>query len=338
MSTIRSGNPLFRVLRWAAGLVIVVGIIYESIDVAELLLKVQRMEQLASSASTNRFSTIVDSDKDEYRFLIIGDSGSGSENQRRVADALEAHCAADRNIDGLVLLGDVIYPKGVTSTTDEKWQTRMADYYRGDSAPCLDALPIYPVLGNHDYRGVPSSWIARGQETPEWKFPGRSWSTHFGDIISIHGIDSNMVFYGGIPPLPESGATSNWQIALGHHPMRTSSISGGRHQGGGLNGWWMERQLCGRVDAYFAGHAHHLEHRTDADCETDLFVSGAAGAGLQGVDPELSKSARYAGKFHGFMLLVATPERLQIDVIDATNQLLYQTEIDRSDNYSAAAR
>jgi len=318
--------------------VLVAGVIYEANDLSDLLFKVKRMERLAENASADRYSSVVDSGKDEYRFLIIGDSGSGLENQRVVADALEAHCVANRNIDALVLLGDVIYPKGVTSTTDEKWQTRMADYYRGDRAPCLDALPVYPVLGNHDYRGAPSSWIERSHETPKWKFPGRSWSTHFGDVISIHGIDSNMAFYGGIPPLPETDASSQWQIALGHHPMRTSSISGGRHRGGGINGWWMERQLCGSVDAYFAGHAHHLEHRTDADCDTDLFISGAAGADLQGIDPELSKSASYTGNFHGFMLLVATAEQLQIDVINTANERLYQTTIDRSERYSSAAR
>jgi len=318
-----------RVLIWSFGLLLFAGLVYESIDFGELLFKVRRMENLADSASPDRFAAMSETTSDIYRFLVIGDNGAGTDGQREVANAMEKHCAQAEKIDGLLLLGDLIYPKGVQSVSDEKWQSLFMDYYRGESVPCLDAVPVYPVLGNHDYRGIPSSWILRSRQHPKWRFPGRSWSVQFGDILSVHGIDSNMVLWNGIPPLSQSAANDRWQIALGHHPVKSSSISGGRHRGGGFNGWFMNSRICGKFDAYFSGHAHHLEHRPKSSCSTDLFISGAGGAGLQDVDPKRTAETEFANSSHGFMLLTVTSEQMSVDAFNVSNENIYHTEIDR---------
>lgn len=51
------------------------------------------------------------------RFVAIGDAGKGNAEQKQVADAIQAKCAAS-GCDFVQLLGDNIYDSGVASVTD----------------------------------------------------------------------------------------------------------------------------------------------------------------------------------------------------------------------------
>ena len=59
------------------------------------------------------------------------------------------------------ITGDNVYPCGVKSANDPKWSVVRP----------LSALgvPLYPVLGNHDYCGNPDAQI--GAPLPNWNLP-----------------------------------------------------------------------------------------------------------------------------------------------------------------------
>ena len=50
----------------------------------------------------------------DYTLLVFGDSGTGRPAQKRVAEAMAQVCR-ERSCDAALVLGDLIYPRGVKS-------------------------------------------------------------------------------------------------------------------------------------------------------------------------------------------------------------------------------
>ena len=83
------------------------------------------------------------SDPPAARLAVIGDSGTGGRGQEQIADQLAAQ-HGDMSFNGLVILGDMIYPDGDVGLVDD----RILQPYE----PLLgDGVELVPVLGNHDY-------------------------------------------------------------------------------------------------------------------------------------------------------------------------------------------
>lgn len=246
------------------------------------------------------------------RILVIGDSGTGNENQYKVARAAEQVCAA-RGCDIALGLGDNIYESGIDRNLgddDPQWVNKFEKPYEN-----LD-FPFYMTLGNHD-----SSGVAGGDGTDndrgnlevdyhyngpgKWRMPARYFSFRYGDV-EFFNIDTNpLIGVEAFAPEKYSPATygmeqqrwlqhtleastATWKLVFGHHPY----ISNGQHGNAGVydrvpgNGMplkqFMEASLCDRADLYLDGHDHHLEWlkpiNTDAyPCgRTEFLISGAA--------------------------------------------------------------
>src|ERR1044071_6451051 len=80
------------------------------------------------------------------RLALVGDAGLQTVS---VASAI----TKTKPYDAILLLGDNFYPCGVRSATDPKWHVV-------DALTHLD-IPIYAVLGNHDYCGKPDVQVDR---------------------------------------------------------------------------------------------------------------------------------------------------------------------------------
>src|SRR5438045_632011 len=71
---------------------------------------------------------------------LIGDAGATHSRLRGGILALQRRT----RIDGILLVGDNFYPCGVSGVSDPQW-SKITEHF----GPAH--LPIYPVLGNHDY-------------------------------------------------------------------------------------------------------------------------------------------------------------------------------------------
>ncbi|MCG6872070.1 MAG: metallophosphoesterase [Gammaproteobacteria bacterium] len=261
--------------------------------------------------------------------FAFGDSGTGGPEQRAVAAAMEARCRLLGGVDGLVLLGDIVYPAGVQSASDPLWQERVWDMYSG---PCLGAVPIYPVLGNHDYLGNARAVVAHSRINPRWHFPHRFYEVRFGALLRLFAVDNwfydfcldpdrcAMAFLGRALEQGDD-ATRPWRIAISHYPLTSASAKGGAHRGG-LRGWLTRPIVCGRIDAWLAGHAHHLEHRTLADCGIEHLVSGGGGKQTYKVRKD-EPGVAFARQTHGFLEIEADPNQLRFRFFDSAGRGLY---------------
>jgi acid phosphatase len=261
------------------------------------------------------------------RLFALGDTGTGGEDQKAVAAAMEARCQKN-GVDGLLFLGDNIYKTGVTDIDDPEWDEKVWDVY---NTPCLSKVKIYPVLGNHDYRDSPAAQIEYSLKNPRWFMPNRFYSVEFGYLLKLVAFDSqisefcfNDSFCAVDFMVTETRTpTTVWRIVTAHHPLESASESGYGHSGG-FRGLFLKPLLCNHIDAYLAGHAHHMEHRAIEDCRMDLFISGGGGASLYDLDEK--SVTNFARKQHGFLELVATKETLDFRFIDKHGSEIYHTQ------------
>jgi hypothetical protein len=190
--------------------------------------------------------------------LAVGDTGERFEwgrlpsAQRRVGAAMEA---ADRQrpVDALLLLGDNFYPKGLRETTlvPRVAMNVVRPYCRfvDLSAPrsdevaeaCLRApgerhrVPIFAVLGNHDYR-LPESPKLQVEAVPDfvanWDLPRERIAVReLGRGVSLILLQSMETVRKSrlLDELPKAirSARGPWRILACHHPVApTQSLDG----------------------------------------------------------------------------------------------------------------
>ena len=262
------------------------------------------------------------------RFFALGDTGTGGPDQQRVGRAMNDRCKQMGDLDGLLLLGDNAYPTGMESVHDTQWQQKILEPYSGD---CLGKVPIYAVLGNHDYKNNPSAQIEFTLLNPRWYMPNRFYSVTFGDLVKIIALDSNMVdvclnpAFCGIDFLREGVQVKDtkWTVVMAHHPLESSSDHGFNYRGG-IAGMLMRSYLCDRADVYLSGHSHHLEHLKSRDCRLDMFVSGGGGGDIYQTIGGVTDS-RFARSQFGFLELNISPAEMLLRFIGADGQVVYET-------------
>lgn len=277
----------------------------------------------AATEIAGELYSYIQSDRSHFEmdFLIVGDFGSGNKNQWLVAKALEEACKKKRP-DGLVLLGDNVYMAGVRSIDDPLWQEVIE---KPLSSPCLSHLPIYPVLGNHDYKGNANAQIAYTNHSTRWHLPHRFYAVNFSNLVELISIDTNVADF----CMDERSCTVDFmqdrlkesraitRIILGHHHLTSAS----EKYRNSFQGWALKPIIC-QADAYLSGHAHHFEHRQDPDCNADLFVIGTGGADLSQTiddDSSLHKESNF-----GFMRLTANRDKVHFRFIQSNGKQSYE--------------
>jgi 3',5'-cyclic AMP phosphodiesterase CpdA len=222
----------------------------------------------------------------------VGGRGRGVARVRATADAIR-RVDAVHPLDGLVLLGDNVYPSGNPARLDET--------VFGPFAAVLDHVPLFAVLGNHDVmRGHAAAQVAA------LGMPGRWWSHAFGDDALLVGLDSNLV---DDPTQADwlaetlAAATQPWRIVVVHH----SPYSAG----------YQESDLAVRrafvplferfgVQLVVSGHDHDYQRSTPVGGVTYLVSGGAAGTRRTGHEDFTAVSFRW----HHFVELAVFPDRL----------------------------
>jgi tartrate-resistant acid phosphatase type 5 len=208
-------------------------------------------------------------------------------------------------IDAILLVGDNFYPCGVTSVDDPQW-TKITQHFGPTH------LPIYAILGNHDYgdqqqRGGADYWTC-GHPDPsaevkatgtiaKWKMPARNYLLHsaLADFVMIDtqplALDFPKGYAGSLGASDEkewiagalTGMHAHWRIVVGHHTIFSSGVHGRTNNATQTR----VRELLplfrqNQVDLYICGHDHDMEllGELQRGPKSDpLFLVSGAGSG-----------------------------------------------------------
>ncbi len=258
--------------------------------------------------ATSCVVTVADSDR-YVDLFALGDWGTGTDPQRRVATAMEAEARRlPRPPDAVLLLGDNFY-KRLKGVADPKWESQFESMYDKAALPS----PFFALLGNHDCYGKDKGafQLSYAAEHPgsRWKMPARWYRIELPaeqPLVTILMLDSNFdqlsreMWAEQTRWLTEQLSqprSTPWLIVAAHHPLYSHGDKHG--DAPDLIRMWGDLLRNANVDFYLCGHDHHLEHiRRDGD-PIDYLISGGGGAGTRGVSP--GSDSRFAVQWHGFL-------------------------------------
>lgn len=268
----------------------------------------------------------------EVRLIVIGDMGRNTPAHKGVADSIERRCQETRP-DAMIFLGDNIYVAGVKSIEDPAWDSELMQFYQGE---CIKQVPIFAVLGNHDYRGNAQAQIDYSAVNSKWHMPFRFYDLSFGNLLSLTVGDGWYLDYCfnenelcSVNFMLDSLRANNdktWRLVATHFPARSASTQSSNHAGG-LRGMMLEQIFC-KLDktptAYLAGHAHHLEYSTSPVCDMDFIISGSGGGSeLYSVSPERNQYQHFVQSIYGFSEILATKNSITYAFFDSDTNELY---------------
>ena len=277
------------------------------------------------------------------RVVVMGDQGTGTGVQRRVAAAMAQVCQRD-GCDLGVGLGDNFYPAAPRDPLSPLFRERFADLY----GPLK--IPFLMVPGNHD-----ESWLRGGDGAdpagaeaqvaysrldPQWVMPARTYRAPVGTLVEFFAVDTApLAAYlpgtrvnerpGGPWDAAQrawlSGALNSsqvrWRLVLGHHPLFSNGKHGDAGQYDRLPFAFQRgdavRNLygvaCGRADALLSGHDHVLMgFAPQPECPgTRQWISGAAGKAETGRSGERPTTFEVLGQ-PGFLWLDIRPDALTL--------------------------
>lgn len=274
------------------------------------------------------------------RFIAVGDTGLGTSGQRRVGSAMAAQCRRS-GCDFVLLLGDNVYPSGLSSPDDPRMRAVFEEPYADVDAP------FFPTLGNHDFGGHGAgNEFERGQYEVDYTLRSQKWKLpaayhHFAvRHVELFDLETNSAMYGRDATQRRevrgflAASKAPWKIAFGHHPYRSNGPHGnaGTYEGAaGVAIWsgdgvksYLDEEVCGKVDLYLAGHDHSLQWLSEPCRGTELIVSGA-GSGptsLPGSNPTHFQSLEF-----GFVYLVVQARSLTAEFVDAQGAVLFTRTI-----------
>jgi len=278
------------------------------------------------------------------RFVALGDTGTGSTTQMKVAAAMGTVCVARGGCDFGLLLGDNFYNSGVDGVEDEKFNSMFVVPY----GPL--GFTFYPALGNHDYGGEGAGvepykgarQVDYSAVNPQWVMPATFYQQDEAPVWLL-GLNTTAVFWGldgdqrdTVPGWIAAAPAGSWKIAFGHHPYLSNGDHGNAGEYEGLPDWipWASGQevkeftediLCGHVDAYLCGHDHSRQDLGEV-CGTQFIVSGAGAktTDLPGEGPNAFQAAT-----PGFLMVEATPQSLRFMFFDEDGVMDHERTLTR---------
>lgn len=246
------------------------------------------------------------------RFVVVGDTGSGTLPQLQVASWM-----ASALMDLIVHTGDLVYPELSRELVD----LRHFSVY----AKLLRRVPLYPTVGNHElyntlYRDPPGTPYFEAFDLPTNSVTGTShfYSFDFGDAHFVSLFVPTLYPFAGTEPyrlgpetaqlrwLEEDLATTDrpWRIVFMHSPMFSSG--GRRFDDLNANGipdrielqsWLLPVFRRHGVQVAFFGHDHVYE-RFVTPTGFHAWTTGGGGYMLYSFTERDVHSRRFEVRFH----------------------------------------
>ncbi|MDX1803199.1 MAG: metallophosphoesterase [Alcanivorax sp.] len=232
------------------------------------------------------------------RLCVIGDGGWGNQASKAIGRAL-----VTLRCDQIRYLGDLVYPRGIQNLNDPLLKSRFLEPLK----PALDAgIPVYLVLGNHDWKGNAAAWLALAKQNPLIHFPNYYYVEQWPDAcaFSLETTWMEKWYY--------FRRQGNWldqaldrarqhhcrfSLAFAHHPL----VSSGSHGEAGPDlKLTLNDRLFGRLDLYLSGHEHILSDEGSYQGTRQL-IAGAASLNSDLGLP--SKQQRFTRSTHGVLVM-----------------------------------
>ncbi len=217
------------------------------------------------------------------KFFSFGDWGSGTQDQKNVAELSKKICK-EFGCDFGLLLGDNFYPSGVKNTQDPYWKDRFQKIYEGLN------LPFFAALGNHDWRGNATAQVDFSKIDKNWKMPGFFYSFTAplntpNPLLEIFVLNSNQFDTDSEQWLKVALEKSKapWKMLAFHHPILNT---GDKHPPDQMKMWpRLKPIVCGKIDLILSGHEHIFAHLRPQpnDCHYDQIIIGTGGKELYGI-------------------------------------------------------
>ncbi|MCE1190267.1 MAG: metallophosphoesterase [Ignavibacteria bacterium] len=222
--------------------------------------------------------------------VFIGDTQGHSnweffrEDNTGVAHVLLEKIAAD-SPKAIIHLGDMVF-RGSS-------QTQWNKFARDAAAVFNKNIPIFPILGNHEYMGNNSKALAFVRK--QFPFPTRTtWYSKVFQDIAILFLNSNddelnnaelleqIDWYKQELRKYECDSTIHYIIAVSHHPPFTNSnlVGCSKYM---RQYFTSEFEKSGKALAFFSGHCHSYEHFIHKG--KHYIVSGGGGGPRQKIKP-----------------------------------------------------
>lgn len=238
------------------------------------------------------------------RFMVVGDTGTGTQQQQELADVMLRYRTAFP-FGFALMMGDNMY--GGEKAADFK--AKFEDVYK----KLLDGnVKFYAVLGNHDE--------SNQRFYEHFNMKGEEYYRFKEGNVAFYALNSNYMDKRQVKWLEEELAkdTSEWKIAFFHHPPYSS---GGKHgSSSGVREVVEPIFLKYGVNAVFNGHEHFYE-RVKPQKGIYYFISGAGGKLRPGDVKENSPLTQKAfDRDMSFMLLEVSGDELHFQVISRTGE------------------
>ena len=291
----------------------------------------------------DEITTTLPDDEGSVKFLVLGDWGRmGDDYQDEVAASM-GRVASEIGADFVTTTGDNFYPTGVTSTYDPHWTRSFRGVYTDSSLQ----IPWYVTLGNHDHKGDVEAQIAFHSLNERWRLPAPYYTRvkKIDDTTSVRFlfIDTLPLYrlryarIAGLNPTAHraeafkqlrwieetlDASESQWNIVVGHHPFYSGGFHGKNEI---LEQWLLPILRKYGVQAYFAGHDHHLEYLYDGQ-GMHHFVSGG-GSRLRRVGTH--RYTVFGVARPGFAVASLSSLQMLVQFVDHEGNILFGTVIDR---------
>ena len=279
------------------------------------------------------------------KFAILGDMGTGDDNQLRVSKSLKKLIDLE-NLQFVTGLGDNIYDCGATTVDDIQFVNKFEKPY----SKIDDKIKFYMTLGNHDYgehyckcqvEDRELLQIKYGQMSQKngkkWYMPSRYYTFKRGNI-EFFALDAN-VDKQTRKEIDEQirymkskieKSTAKWKIAYGHQPW----VSIGDHGNAPpkLQKFFNSLFGSGLIDIYMCGDDHNkqlIEKTLNINKKMILIVCGTGGRetdkpyNLENVKRDCD-DLQYYSSTYGIGTIIEEENMLEIKFYDNNCKVEYE--------------